>query len=62
MDVATGLFTRDLFAAHLARLAQSARLRNRPLSLCVLRIAERPEMTVARAGGWLDRAIRRSAP
>jgi len=57
MDVATGLFTRDLFAAHLARLVQSARLRNRPLSLCVLRISERPDTTVARAGGWLDRAI-----
>jgi len=57
MDASTGLFTRDLFAAHLARLAQSARLRNRPLSLCVLRIAERSDLAMARAGGWLDRAI-----
>jgi two-component system cell cycle response regulator PopA len=57
MDAATGLFTRDLFAAHLMRLAGAARVRNRPLSVCVLKVAERPEVTVARAGGWLDRAI-----
>src|SRR5690606_25550798 len=52
-----GLFTRDLFAAHLMRLASAARLRNRPLSVCVLRVAERPEVSIARNGGWLDRAI-----
>jgi two-component system cell cycle response regulator PopA len=57
MDAATGLFTRDLFAAHLVRLAQASRARNRPLSVCVLKVADRPEVTVARAGGWLDRAI-----
>ncbi len=57
MDAATGLFTRDLFAAHLARLARASRMRNRPLSVCVLRVAEKPEVTRARAGGWLDRAI-----
>ena len=57
MDAATGLFTRDLFAAHLVRLAQAARLRNRPMSVCVLRLSERPEVTAPRAGGWLDRAI-----
>ncbi|MDR3507211.1 MAG: diguanylate cyclase [Caulobacteraceae bacterium] len=57
MDAPTGLFTRDLFAAHLARLVQSSRLRNRPLSLCVLRVTERAELTMARSGGWLDRAI-----
>ena len=57
MDAATGLFTRDLFAAHLMRLASAARARNRPLSVCVLKVADRPEVTVARAGGWLDRAI-----
>ncbi|HYD44010.1 MAG TPA: diguanylate cyclase, partial [Phenylobacterium sp.] len=57
MDAATGLFTRDLFAAHLMRLASAARLRNRPLSVCVLRVAERPEVSIARNGGWLDRAI-----
>jgi two-component system cell cycle response regulator PopA len=57
MDAATGLFTRDLFAAHMVRLAQASRARNRPLSVCVLKVADRPEVTVARAGGWLDRAI-----
>jgi two-component system cell cycle response regulator PopA len=57
MDAATGLFTRDLFAAHLTRLASASRVRNRPLSVCVLKVADRPEVTVARAGGWLDRAI-----
>jgi two-component system cell cycle response regulator PopA len=57
MDAATGLFTRDLFAAHLARLVAASRLRNRPLSLCVLRVADRPETAQARRGGWLDRAI-----
>ncbi|MDH4384144.1 MAG: diguanylate cyclase [Caulobacter sp.] len=57
MDAATGLFTRDLFAAHLVKLAQAARVRNRPMSVCVLRLSERPEVTAARAGGWLDRAI-----
>jgi two-component system cell cycle response regulator PopA len=56
MDAPTGLFTRDLFAAHLARLVQATRQRNRALSLCVLRVAERPELMAARAGGWLDRA------
>lgn len=57
MDAATGLFTRDLFAAHLVRLANAARMRNRPLSVCVLKVADRPEVVQARAGGWLDRAI-----
>ena len=57
MDASTGLFTRGLFAAHLTRLAQASRARNRPLAVCVLRLAERPEVTLARAGGWLDRAI-----
>ena len=57
MDAATGLFTRDLFAAHLARIAQASRVRNRPLSVCVLKVAEKPELTAARAGGWMARAI-----
>jgi two-component system cell cycle response regulator PopA len=56
MDPATGLFTRELFAAHLARLAQASRVRNRPLSVCVLKVADRPEVREARTGGWLDRA------
>ncbi|MFC3078159.1 diguanylate cyclase domain-containing protein [Phenylobacterium terrae] len=57
MDAPTGLFTRDLFAAHLVRLAHASRVRNRPLTVCVLRVADRPEITEARANGWLDKAI-----
>ncbi len=57
MDAATGLFTRDLFAAHLGRLAQAAKVRNRALSVCVLKVADKPELKAARADGWLDRAI-----
>jgi two-component system cell cycle response regulator PopA len=57
MDAATGLYTRDLFAAHLGRLAKAARDSGRPLSVCVLRVASRPEVLRARTGGWLDRAI-----
>ncbi len=57
MDVATGLFTRDLFASHLARVAEGARSRNRALSVCVLRVAEREPVSEARGGGWLDRAM-----
>ena len=56
MDVTTGLFTRDLFAAHLVRLAAASRQRNRPLSVCVLRVADKPHIDEARKGGWLDRA------
>jgi two-component system cell cycle response regulator PopA len=57
MDAATGLFTRDLFAAHLARLTGSAQLRNRALSVCVLRLTERPELKALRADGWVDKAV-----
>lgn len=57
MDGPTGLFTRDLFAAHLVRLVQASRLRNRPLSLCVLRVADRPELRLARKDGWMDKAV-----
>lgn len=57
MDAATGLFTRDLFAAHLVRLARSARERNRPLSVCVLKVAERVDLKAPRAGGWVARAV-----
>ncbi|MDD3836738.1 MAG: diguanylate cyclase [Phenylobacterium sp.] len=57
MDPATGLFTRDLFASHLVRLAQASRVRNRPLSVCVLRVADKGEVREARAAGWLDKAI-----
>jgi two-component system cell cycle response regulator PopA len=57
MDAATGLFTRDLFAAHLMRLARSAGERNRALSVCMLKVAEKPELKAPRAGGWLARAV-----
>lgn len=57
MDPTTGLFTRDLFAHHLARTAAAARERNRPISVCVLRIADAPEVARAREGRWLDRAL-----
>lgn len=57
MDAATGLFTRDLFATHLMRLARSAQARNRPLSVCVLKVAEKPDLAQPRAGGWVARAI-----
>lgn len=57
MDAATGLFTRDLFAAHLGRLSRGARGRNRPLSVCVLKVSERADLTAARAGGWVARAV-----
>ena len=57
MDAATGLFTRDLFAAHLGRLSRGARGRNRALSVCVLKVSERADLTAARAGGWVARAV-----
>ncbi len=57
MDAATGLFTRDLFAAHLSRLSKALAARHRPLSVAVLRIADRPEAAKLRADGWIDRAI-----
>ena len=57
MDAATGLFTRELFAAHLGRLSRGARGRNRPLSVCVLKVSERADITAARSGGWVARAV-----
>lgn len=57
MDKSTGLFTRDLFASHLTRLAEASRRRNRPLSVCVLKLGDRPDVVRARSGGWLDRAM-----
>ncbi|MBA4803172.1 MAG: diguanylate cyclase [Brevundimonas sp.] len=56
-DPATGLFTAELFAGHLARVAEGARLRRRPLSVAVLRVADTPAVVAARQGGWLDRAL-----
>lgn len=57
MDAATGLFTRDLFAAHLARLAPAMLARGRKLTVAVLRIADTPDTPRMRTEGWLDRAI-----
>ena len=57
MDPSTGLFTRELFAAHLTRISHAASLRNRPLSVCVLRVADRGAVAEARKGGWVDRAM-----
>ena len=57
MDPATGLFTPELFASHLGRVAEASRARKRPLSVCVLRVRETESVTWARQGGWLDRAM-----
>jgi two-component system cell cycle response regulator PopA len=57
MDSSTGLFTRELFASHLARLAEGAKSRRRALSVCVLRVSDNDSLAHARAGGWLDRAM-----
>lgn len=57
MDSTTGLFTPELFASHLGRIAEGARTRRRPLSVCVLRVRETEAVTWARQGGWLDRAM-----
>ena len=57
MDAATGLFTRDLFAAHLGRLAHALPARRRPLSVAVLRATPRPASQAVRDDGWLERAM-----
>ncbi len=57
MDPETGLFTPELFASHLGRVAEASRARKRPLSVCVLRVRETDSVTWARQGGWLDRAM-----
>ncbi len=57
MDPSTGLFTRNLFASHLGRVAEAATARRRPLSVCVLRVSDTNALTLARQGGWLDRAM-----
>lgn len=56
-DPATGLFTRELFALHLNRIVEAAGRRRRPVSVCVLRVSTSAEVTRARGGGWLDRAM-----
>ncbi len=57
MDAPTGLFTPELFAAHLLRLSKAARARRRPLSVAVLRIAIPPDNAWIRQEGWMDRAL-----
>ena len=57
MDPETGLFTRELFSQHLGRLATSAPVRNRPLTLCVLRVRDTEEVAEARRSGWLEKAF-----
>lgn len=56
-DPATGLFTPDLFAAHLGRIVDAGVRRRRPVSVCVLRIRPSDEVAAARGGGWLTRAL-----
>lgn len=56
MDAATGLFTRDLFAAHLSRLSTAMRERRRPLAVAVLKTVLAPQLAQVRREGWLDRA------
>lgn len=57
MDAATGLFTAQLFASHLLGLNKAALASHRPLSVCVLRIEERPDTARARTEGWLDKVM-----
>lgn len=56
-DAATGLFTPELFAAHLSRIVDAAQQRRRPLSVCVMRVAADDEVKAARGDGWLARAL-----
>jgi two-component system, cell cycle response regulator PopA len=56
-DPSTGLFTDDLFAAHLGRVVVAAAARRRPISVCVLKVAPNAEVRAAREGGWLNRAL-----
>ena len=62
MDAATGLFTRDLFAAHLARLAEASPTRRRPLSVACCASPSGPRSTEARAAAGSTAPCRRSAP
>lgn len=57
MDSETGLFSGDLFVAHLDRIASGARERDRRLSVCVLRAPDNEAMAAVRTGGWLERAM-----
>lgn len=57
VDATTGLFTPDLFAAHLARVADGAHQRSRPICVCLLRIAGRNSLIEARQSGYLQAAL-----
>lgn len=57
IDAPTGLFNKDLFSAHVARLAKASRERRRPLSVCVLKVSDRIELKAPRKGGWVARAL-----
>jgi two-component system cell cycle response regulator PopA len=57
VDRDTGLFGRDLFAQHLARLSTASQARNRPLSVCILKIADTADLAKARKASKLERAI-----
>ncbi|MGA9658477.1 MAG: diguanylate cyclase [Asticcacaulis sp.] len=57
MDKETGLFGRDLFATHLARLSRASVKRHRSLSICVLKIADTPDILRARQLKMLNRAV-----
>jgi two-component system cell cycle response regulator PopA len=57
IDAPTQLFGRDLFAQHLSRLSDYSRQRNRPLSVCVLKIVETDAIGFARQKGYLDAAL-----
>jgi two-component system, cell cycle response regulator PopA len=57
MDSESGLFSLDLFAAHLARLAKDAALTQRPLSLCVLKMNTSAEISQTRTKHALAKAI-----
>ena len=57
VDASTGLFTAELFAAHLNRVAAGARERSRPVCVCILRIAGRNHLIEARQGGYLQAAL-----
>ncbi|MFM8819634.1 MAG: diguanylate cyclase domain-containing protein [Phenylobacterium sp.] len=57
MDKDTGLFTPEVFNRHIERLRASSAERDRPLSLCALRIRPTEAVEEARRSGWLEKAF-----
>ena len=57
MDAGTGLFTRELFAAHLFHLSKALQARHRPLSVAVLKLTDGADGPRLRSEGYIDRAI-----